>query len=66
MSYKQKILCNVAHCTHNCIEDSTCRLNKILVSPCTTKANESADETTSCASYKYCGDLNIAEITGRD
>lgn len=29
----QKIDCNVTNCTHNCIEDSTCRLNKIQVSP---------------------------------
>lgn len=66
MSYKQKIQCNVAHCTHNCIDDSTCRLDKILVSSCTTKANESANDTTACASYHYCGDLNVTEIVGRD
>ena len=29
----QRIECNVTNCTHNCIEDSTCRLNKIQVSP---------------------------------
>ncbi len=66
MSYKQKIECNVAHCAHNCIEDCTCRLDKIQVCPCNTKANESADDTTACASYKFCGDLNVTEITGRD
>lgn len=66
MSYKQKIQCNVAHCTHNCIDDCTCRLDKILVSPCTVKANESAEDTTACASYRFCGDLNITEIVGRD
>ncbi len=64
----QKIKCNVSRCLHNCIEDCTCRLEKIQVCPCSSKLNEDAlpRDTTACASYQNAGDLNIVEITGRD
>lgn len=66
--YDQKIKCNVAECLHNCIEDSSCRLEKIQVCPCTSKLEEEAlpRDKTACASFLNAGDLNVVEITGRD
>ena len=29
-----RIKCNVTKCVHNCIEDSTCRLDSIVVCEC--------------------------------
>lgn len=67
--YDQKIRCNVVECIHNCIEDSTCRLEKIQVCPCHAVLNKEEAmprDVTACASYQNAGDLNIVEITGRD
>ncbi|CCZ56229.1 unknown [Clostridium sp. CAG:1219] len=64
----QKIKCNVSECVHNCIEDCSCRLEKIQVCPCTSKIDEGAPQRdkTACASFYNAGDLNVTEITGRD
>lgn len=64
----QKIKCNVGECVHNCIQDCTCRLEKIQVCPCSSKLEEDSlpRDKTACASYQNAGDLNITEITGRD
>lgn len=66
--YDQKIKCTVAECLHNCIEDCSCRLEKIQVCPCSSKLEENSlqRDKTACASYQNAGDLNITEITGRD
>lgn len=66
--YDQKIRCNVGGCIHNCVLDSTCRLEKIQVCPCTSKLSDDAlpRDKTACASYENAGDLNYVEITGRD
>ena len=57
----QKIECSVADCTHNCIKDSTCRLDKIRVCPCISDEKTASDESTQCSSYHYLGDLNAKE-----
>ena len=49
----QKIKCNVSDCTHNCIEDSTCRLDTIQVKPTSHKITKDALKDTACASYEY-------------
>lgn len=49
----QKIKCNVSDCTHNCIEDSTCRLKSIQVKPCSHKITKDPLKDTACASYEY-------------
>lgn len=60
MKNDRKILCNVSDCTHNCIDDSTCKLESIKVSVCNNKAKDIKDKTL-CASYENCGDLNVEE-----
>lgn len=62
----QKIECGVRECVHNCIEDSTCRLNCIKVNVMNEKNKAECPDETCCKSYHYAGDLNVAEITGRD
>ena len=62
----QKIKCNVSECTHNCIEDSTCRLECIKVGVMSDKVNAKCEDETCCNSYDFGGDLNKTEITGRD
>ncbi len=57
-NHEQKIECSVSHCAHNCIEDSTCRLEAIKVCPCGPKIKENYEEDTACSSYDYIGDLN--------
>jgi len=49
----QKIKCNVSDCTHNCIENSTCRLEEIQVCPCSHNATKDALKDTACSSYEY-------------
>ena len=34
-----RIKCNVTKCVHNCIEDSTCRLDSIVVCECMNDRN---------------------------
>ena len=58
MSYYQKIECNVNECTHNSIEDSTCKLDRIQVCPCLVKGDKTSEDETACAMYSYSGDLN--------
>lgn len=62
----QKINCNVSDCTHNCIDDSTCRLESIKVGVMSDKVKANCEDGTCCNSYNFCGDLNETEITGRD
>lgn len=62
----QKIKCNVTECTHNCIEDSTCRLECIKVGVMSDKVKANNEDETCCNSYNFGGDLNKTEITGRD
>lgn len=53
-----RIGCNVSTCAHNCIEDSTCRLDKIKVCRCVPTETGDADIDTACHSYKYVGTEN--------
>lgn len=57
----QKIGCNVTSCAHNCIDDCTCKLDQIRVSPCKMNGNKTPEDETACSSYHYAGDLNIEE-----
>lgn len=52
-SGEQKIKCNVCDCTHNRLEDSTCRLKQIQVCPCSGTPTKNAIKDTACASYEY-------------
>lgn len=62
MKYSQKIGCNVASCAHNCIDDSTCRLESIRVTPCSgVKGDGSPFKETLCSSYLHAGEMNIEE-----
>ena len=65
MSYHQKIECNVSSCAHNCLEDCTCRLDRIKVRPCVGDVTRTSDGETYCDSYFYVGEMNIAERLGR-
>lgn len=58
MSYHQKIECNVSSCAHNCIEDATCRLDRIMVTPCSRDISRVPEGETACSSYFYSGKLN--------
>ena len=62
----QKIMCSVTDCIHNCIDDSTCRLESIKVNISSNNRKAGCQEDTCCKSYDYAGDLNEVEITGRD
>lgn len=62
MKYSQKIGCNVNECTHNCIEDATCKLDKIQVTPCGGKGSKTPEDETACGNYLFSGNLN-AEST---
>ena len=53
MSYHQKIECNVSSCAHNCLEDSTCRLDRIMVKPCYLNQSRTPEGDTACGSYFY-------------
>lgn len=61
MKYGQKISCNVNECTHNSIENSTCKLDRIQVTPCIGKHKESDEDETACGMYSYSGNLNSEE-----
>lgn len=65
MSYHQKIECNVSTCAHNCLEDSTCRLDRIMVRPCIGNESRAPEDKTACGSYFYIGEMNVAERIGR-
>ena len=65
-SGNQKIKCGVTDCIHNCIDDSTCRLDSIKVNVVSDKSKANCKDGTCCKSYDYGGDLNEVEITGRD
>lgn len=66
MSYHQKIECNVSSCAHNCLEDCTCRLDRIIVKPCrNSNDSRTPDSDTCCSSYYYVGGMNVAEILDR-
>lgn len=52
-SGNQKIKCDVADCTHNCIKDSTCLLDEISVCNCNFDKTKDALKDTACASYRY-------------
>ena len=51
---------------HNCIDDSTCRLECIQVNVMSDKSHAGCKDNTACKSYTYGGDLNVSEMTGRD
>lgn len=60
-----KIKCNVSKCAHNCIDDSTCRLDSIMVCECMNdKKSSIKEDQTSCGSYYYSGNLNSSEVLG--
>ncbi len=61
-----KIECNVVDCEHNCIENSTCRLESIRVCNCSGDKYAKHEEGTACSSYNYVGDLNEKEVTGNN
>lgn len=65
MSYHQKIECNVSSCAHNCLEDSTCRLDRIMVKPCLGVQDKTPEGQTACGSYFYIGQMNIVQRLGR-
>ena len=65
-SSSQRIECNVTKCAHNCIDDSTCRLDAIKVCTCSNQRKGNLEDETACASYHYAGYLNEEEIKGRD
>lgn len=60
----QKIKCNVSNCTHNCLEDSSCRLDEILVTPTILKNGVYKPDVTMCGSFKDIGNLNMEEKRG--
>lgn len=60
----QKIECNVTECSHNCLEDCTCKLDRIQVCPCRVKGDKTPEDETACAMYSYSGNLNSKEIIG--
>lgn len=49
----QKIKCDVADCTHNCIKDNTCLLDEISVCNCSYDKTKDPLKDTACGSYKY-------------
>ena len=60
-----RIKCNVAKCAHNCIDDSTCRLNSIKVCECMNdNKSKKREDQTACGSYEYVGNLNKYEVLG--
>ena len=61
MENTQKIDCNVFDCAHNCVDDCSCRLDRIQVCPCTSKGTKNYDDETACSKYMYIGDLNMQE-----
>lgn len=62
----QKIKCGVTDCLHNCIEDSTCRLECITVNVSSDRRHADEVDGTCCKSYDHARDLNKTEIVGRD
>lgn len=62
----QKIKCGVTDCIHNCIDDSTCRLECITVNVSSDRDHAKDMDGTCCKSFYSAGDLNQVEITGRD
>lgn len=65
MSYHQKIECNVVSCAHNCLEDCTCRLDRIIVKPCQSDNLKKGEIQCTCASYNFVGEMNVARSIGR-
>lgn len=63
MSHNQKIDCNVTKCMHNCIDDCSCRLERIQVCPTSARNTDTYDDETACGMYTYVGDLNTQEKT---
>ncbi len=57
----QRIDCNVTDCMHNCLEDCSCRLDKIQVCPCNSKSPRTPEDETACSMYIFSGDLNTRE-----
>ena len=51
---------------HNCINDSTCRLESIKVGIMSDYTKAKSEDGTCCRSYDFGGDLNETEVTGRD
>ena len=49
----QKIKCDVAECSHNCIKDSTCMLNEISVCNCSYDKTKDTLKDTACSSYEF-------------
>lgn len=49
----QRIKCTVSECMHNSVQDSSCRLKSINVSPCSSDVNKDPKASTACLSYKY-------------
>lgn len=58
----QKIKCGVTDCIHNCIDDSTCRLECITVNVTPGQTHAGNIEGTCCKSYYVAGDLNQVYI----
>lgn len=60
----QKIKCNVTDCLHNCIDDSSCRLDCIKVGIMSNKTKAKCEDGTCCTSYDFGSNLNESEKTG--
>lgn len=58
------IKCNVVDCAHNCVKDSTCRLETIKVCTSNGRRHAESEDGTACNSYHYVGDLNERESAG--
>jgi len=61
MSFYQKIQCTVTECAHNSLEDSTCRLEKIIVKHRVIRSDENTEDDTACGMFVFVGGLNADE-----
>lgn len=61
MSYHQRIKCNVTECAHNSLQDSTCRLDEILVKHGVKRSDENSEDETACGMFLFVGNLNAEE-----
>ena len=66
MKDSQKIGCNVNECKHNNIDDASCTLNKIQVTPCGGKGTKTPEDETACGMYSYVGNSKEKETKTRN